>query len=69
MRALSTSRAVQEIYNGEIEESQLSNCVTIWNAHTNPASTVTELLSITFKNEILKACIFYQHKIIQQNVL
>ena len=31
-------------------------------------STVTELLSSIFKNEILKASIFYQHKIIQQNI-
>ena len=42
-------------------ESQLSNCTMYWNAQTNPASTVTEPLSIILKNEILKASIFYQH--------
>ena len=58
------SCCVYEIYNGKIEASQLSNCVMYWNAQRNPPSTVTELLSIILKNEIFKASIFYQHKII-----
>ena len=41
----------------------------VWNARANPASAVTELLSIILKNEILKARIFFQHKIIKQNIL
>ena len=54
-------RYFYQIYNGKIEKSQISNCVTYWNAQTNPTSTVTELLSITLKNEILKAIKFYQY--------
>ena len=42
--------------------------MTNWNSQTNPASTVTELLSIILKNEILKASIFYEHKIIYDNI-
>ena len=41
---------------------------TYWNALTNPASTVTELLSITLKNEILQKSIFYR-KIFFDNLI
>ena len=50
---------IYKIYNEKIEASQLSYCVAYWNAQTNP--TVTKLI---LKNEILKASIFYLHKII-----
>ena len=51
---------VYEIYYRKIEVSQLSPYL---NAQMNPVSTVTKLLSITLKNEIVNAIIFYQHKI------
>ena len=54
---------------GKLAFSQLSHYVTYWNVQTNPASTVTELLAIILKNEILTASTFYQRKIIQQNIL
>ena len=37
---------VYEIFKGKIEVSQLSNCVTYWNAQTNPASKIKTIIYV-----------------------